>query len=194
MFVLDDRSTAVVDDLRQLSIQGAVGTQVWLKIRTPAPIQDRPSAQLPSTPASPPQDRAKPAPTQTQPSPQLPATPTLSPQERANLIEGRDIYYDSDGLIVHRDADGKPNGGDTAQREGWYWLGVWIRQNTPGLQPWQPKRALTFEQVLKLLEPAGDNLGTKLPPVIQPYQILGYGFTIEKFEGGPLVGKTTALR
>ncbi len=30
------------------------------------------------------------------------------------------ILYDNYGLIVHKGMDG----GDTAQREGWYWLGV----------------------------------------------------------------------
>jgi hypothetical protein len=73
-------------------------------------------------------------------------------------IDERAILYDADGLIVHEDG-----GGDTAQREGWYWLGVWIRQNTQGLQPWTPARKLTFDQVLKLLEPKGDGVFYRHP-------------------------------
>ena len=61
------------------------------------------------------------------------------------------IYYDPDGLIVHRRDDGTCDGGDTAQREGWYWLGVWLRQHTPGMSSWKPDRKLNFDQVLNLL-------------------------------------------
>ena len=96
----------------------------------------------------------------------VPTPPT--PRSAAGAaLEARDIYYDKDGLIVHLGADGKIDGGDTAQREGWYWLGVWLRQNTPGLTPWQTPRKLTFEQVLNLLEPNGDGVfyrHPKLPP------------------------------
>jgi hypothetical protein len=94
---------------------------------------------------------------------QPPVTPS---PELAKLTE-RGIYYDVDGLIVHRAHDGKVDGGDTSQREGWYWLGVWLRQNTPGLSPWPHSRKLTFEQVLRLLEPGGDGVfyrHPKLPP------------------------------
>jgi len=80
----------------------------------------------------------------------------------------QDIYYDASGLIVHRRPDGSFDGGDTAQREGWYWLGVWIRQNTPGLPPWTPTRKLTFDQVLKLLEPNGDGVFYRHPSMA-PY-------------------------
>ena len=62
------------------------------------------------------------------------------------------IYCDEHGLIVHRNPDGTVDGGDTAQREGWYWLGVWLSQNTPGIEPWTPRRKLNFEQVMSLLE------------------------------------------
>jgi hypothetical protein len=62
--------------------------------------------------------------------------------------ETQEIFYDTDGLIVHRTPEGKCDGGDTSQREGWYWLGVWIRQNVPGLVPWATPRKLTFDQVL----------------------------------------------
>ena len=36
-----------------------------------------------------------------------------------------ELYFDNHGLIVQRDH----NGGDTAQREGWVWLGIWVREN-----------------------------------------------------------------
>jgi hypothetical protein len=112
---------------------------------------------------------------------QLPAA------EVAQLLRGQDIYYDEYGLIVHKGPDGKFDGGDTAQREGWYWLGVWIRQNTPGLQPWTPKRALTFDQVLQLLEPNKDGVfyrHPKQPPFNNPYD-KQFGFSRDQME--PLV-------
>lgn len=80
-----------------------------------------------------------------------------------NSMDSRDIFYDADGLIIHEDG-----GGDTAQREGWYWLGVWIRQNTPGLEPWTKPRKLNFDQVLKLLEPNGDGVFYRHPK-LSPY-------------------------
>jgi len=82
------------------------------------------------------------------------------------------IFYDQDGLIVHRGSG--PNhrdGGDTAQREGWYWLGVWIRQNRLH-DPWSIPRRLTFPEVIRLLEPHGDGVfyrHPKLPPWNNPY-------------------------
>jgi hypothetical protein len=103
------------------------------------------------------------------------------------LLQGRDIFYDQWGLIVHKGADGKFDGGDTAQREGWYWLGVWIRLHTPGLQPWTPKRALNFDQVLKLLEPNGDGVfyrHPKQPPFNNPRD-KEFGFSRDQME--PLV-------
>jgi hypothetical protein len=99
----------------------------------------------------------------------------------------RDIFYDEYGLIVHKNPDGKFNGGDTAQREGWYWLGVWIRQNTPGLQAWTPKRALNFDQVLHLLEPDNDGVfyrHPKQPPFNNPRD-KEWGFSRDQLE--PLV-------
>src|SRR5438034_11091136 len=83
---------------------------------------------------------------------------SYGPLYAATSIEGRDIYFDNDGLIVHKDAQGNIDGGDTAQREGWYWFGIWLRQNTPGAAPWKPSRNLNFEQVLKLLEPKRDGV------------------------------------
>ena len=64
-----------------------------------------------------------------------------------------------DGLIMHEDGFG-----DTAQREGWYWLGVWIRQNRLD-QPWidHPSRQLSFDDVLKKLEPNGDGVFVRAP-------------------------------
>ena len=88
-------------------------------------------------------------------------SPSIALAERAPTDGG--ILYDEDGLIVHRfsaaeEAEGNTGGGDTAQREGWYWLGVWIRQNTPGMAPWIPTRKLNFDQVLALLEPNHDGI------------------------------------
>lgn len=84
------------------------------------------------------------------------------------------IFYDSDGLIVHRGLDG----GDTAQREGWYWLGVWIRSQVLN-DPFPNKRKLTFPDVIKLLEPAGDGVfyrHPKLSPWNNPYD-KSFGFS-----------------
>src|SRR5947208_2153099 len=60
------------------------------------------------------------------------------------------IYCDQYGLIIHPGDRTAPDGGDTAQREGWYWIGVWLTNHTPGLKPWRPKRKLSFDQVLDL--------------------------------------------
>ena len=91
-----------------------------------------------------------------------------SPATASTQIEDRDMFCDSLGLIVHKDADGSFNGGDTAQREGWYWLGVWIRNHTPGMPHWNRTRRLSFEQVLKLLEP-GNNGVFYRHPTQEPY-------------------------
>jgi hypothetical protein len=108
----------------------------------------------------------------------------------------RGIYFDNDGLIIHK--KNRPDcptvekvecqdGGDTAQREGWYWLGVWIRANTPGLKPWPYTRKLNFDQVLRLLEPKGDGVfyrHPKLAPWNKPYD-KELGFSRDQLE--PLV-------
>lgn len=76
------------------------------------------------------------------------------------------IFYDADGLIIHREGGsptGAEDGGDTLQREGWYWLGVWIRQNTPGMQPWTIPRSLNFDQVIALMEPNHDGVFYRHP-------------------------------
>ena len=68
------------------------------------------------------------------------------------------MMFDKDGLIVHAGNDG----GDTAQREGWYWLGVWVRQHV--LQnPWPVKRSLALDEVLRLLEPNQDGVFVRHP-------------------------------
>ena len=106
------------------------------------------------------------------------ATSPLTSEEVAKLLAGRDIYYDADGLIVHHGAEGKPDGGDTAQREGWYWLGVWIREHELH-QPWDKPRQLTFSQVIALLEPGHDGVfyrHPKLPPWNNP-RSKEYGFS-----------------
>lgn len=100
----------------------------------------------------------------------------------------QDIFYDHDGLIVHHHPDGSDDGGDTAQREGWYWLGVWIRSNILG-EPWTAPRPLnlSFPDVLKLLEPGKDGVfyrHPKLPPWNNPYDNK-YGFTRDQMT--PLV-------
>jgi len=77
------------------------------------------------------------------------------------LHEDQEIHFrPSDGLIVQPDGDA----GDTAQREGWYWLGVWIRQNILH-DPWvdTPPRQLNFDAMLRLLEPNGDGVFRRAP-------------------------------
>ena len=94
-----------------------------------------------------------------------PSTHQLAGCDRTPPEERNGIYYDADGLIVHRPTAEHPcgDGGDTAQREGWYWLGVWIRQNTPGLPAFVPDRRLTFQEVLALLEPNRDGVFYRHP-------------------------------
>lgn len=112
-----------------------------------------------------------------------------------NYTDSPPIFYDQDGLIVHNNLDG----GDTAQREGWYWFGVWLRQQILN-DPWTVPRKLTFQQVLRLLEPAGDGVfyrHPKLPPWNNPYS-KEFGFSRDQMV--PLVaamgvwGYTTELR
>lgn len=64
--------------------------------------------------------------------------------------EAQLIYFDSSGLLVQRDCDG----GDTAQREGWMWLGIWLRERLR--DPWTITPPLPFKKALQLLEPQGD--------------------------------------
>jgi hypothetical protein len=84
------------------------------------------------------------------------------------------LQVDDDGLIVHANRDG----GDTGQREGWYWFGVWIREHELK-DPWAAKRALTVTQVMDLLEPAKDGVfyrHPKLKPWNNPYD-KDFGFS-----------------
>jgi len=58
------------------------------------------------------------------------------------------IYFDKFGLIVQRNCDG----GDTAQREGWYWFGRWVRGSNFLNQPWPIERQFSFDRVMSQLE------------------------------------------
>jgi hypothetical protein len=69
--------------------------------------------------------------------------------------------YNRDGLIMHDNSDF----GDTAQREGWYWLGVWIRQNEIH-QPWSdspPRILVSFDAVERKLEPDQNGIFVRAP-------------------------------
>jgi hypothetical protein len=81
------------------------------------------------------------------------------------------IHFDDQGLIVHIDDDGERDGGDTAQREGWYWLGVYLRESIPELEPWPHPRKppvgkakpLSFDEVIDILEPNDDGVFVRHP-------------------------------
>jgi hypothetical protein len=60
----------------------------------------------------------------------------------------RPVTYDQYGLITQQDLDG----GDTAQREGWYWFGTWLRENPPINERWPMNRERSYDEVLTLLE------------------------------------------
>ena len=125
------------------------------------------------------------------------AAPALAAASVApsSAIDPQPIHFDSDGLIVHANNDG----GDTAQREGWYWFGVWIRQHVLE-DPWPVQRKLTFQQVLELLEPGRDGVfyrHPRLKPWNDPFD-KGFGFSRDQMV--PLVaamgvwGEHAALR
>jgi hypothetical protein len=125
-----------------------------------------------------------------------------TPPPHTSILNGDDMWCDADGLIVHEPTKEHPfgDGGDTGQREGWYWLGVWIRQNTPGLPSYTPRRKLNFDQVLRLLEPAQDGVfyrHPKLHPWNNPH---GKEFGLSRDQMEPLVaamglwGKRETLR
>jgi len=90
------------------------------------------------------------------------------------------IHYDAEGLIVHkRGPNGSLDGGDTCQREGWYWFGVWVREQMQ--DPWKvPREKLkTLSDVVGLLEPKRDGVfyrHPKLAPWNNPYD-KDYGFS-----------------
>jgi hypothetical protein len=95
-----------------------------------------------------------------------------APDELAKLHEGREICFDEWGLIVRNSSPVCENtaavhklddGSDTALLEGWYWLGVWLRNNTPGLEPWEQKRKLSFDDVLRFLDPNQDGVIRRHP-------------------------------
>jgi hypothetical protein len=101
------------------------------------------------------------------------ATAAAANGTRTSDTDSPPIYFDGDGLIVHRNMDG----GDTAQREGWYWVGRWAREKLGN--PWTVKRALTFPRVLTLLEPKEDGVfyrHPRLPPWNNPTDKT-YGFS-----------------
>ncbi len=124
--------------------------------------------------------------------PQPPATP--APRETI-------MHFDDDGLIIsvkdtpdcHAYFFAPPDwkipakcqdGGDTAQREGLYWFGVCLRQQTPGMAPWTQPRGklnLNFDQVLRLLEPNSKGIfyrHPKIAPYNQPFaETGGFGFS-----------------
>lgn len=57
------------------------------------------------------------------------------------------MHYDDLNLIVQSDG----NAGDTCQREGWAWFGVWIREQVLG-KPWEIELPLAFDKTVELLE------------------------------------------
>jgi hypothetical protein len=57
-----------------------------------------------------------------------------------------EIYFDDHGLIVQKDGDG----GDTAQREGWVWFGIYLRDYLR--DPWHLKPPKPFSETMDLLE------------------------------------------
>lgn len=171
-FFLKRGDRVVAAELRTLTTEDK-RTQLWIKISEPvrptSPAATSPAATGPATVVRPAEaesclnlpagDGYGPVPIITPPIGNDPPTAA----EIARLIEGRNINCDQYGLIVHRDNDGKFNGGDTAQREGWYWFGVWLRENTPGLPKWTHRRKLNFDQVLDLLEPGKDGVFYRHP-------------------------------
>jgi hypothetical protein len=83
--------------------------------------------------------------------------------------EDQRLHFGPEGLIVHHTVTVDANGvehveneyGDTAQREGWFWVGEWIRQEKLKLKP--TARKLSFQEVLNLLEPNRDGIFVRAP-------------------------------
>lgn len=176
-FVLRKGQSAVIVELRLLTADDGE-KQLWVRIKAPEDSDDS-RGKKPTTPRTDHDGKNPPkAPVEVNTCWDLPvsnevsAVPVItppvssippSPGDVERLLEGREIFCDQYGLIVHKDANGKFNGGDTAQREGWYWFGVWLRANTSGLSPWDRKRRLNFDQVLDLLEPGHDGVFYRHP-------------------------------
>lgn len=179
-YYLEEGQEIVVKDTK--TMPSPLGPQVWIQISSASEVsQTTPRQTTPTVPQAPPPQ------TDTVPSAPIVASPCLddlptstptarapiidppvsshppNPADIARLMEGRELLCDQYGLIVQQDANGNFNGGDTAQREGWYWMGVWIREHTPGLEPWKYKRKLTFDQVIELLEPNSDGIFYRHP-------------------------------
>lgn len=171
-YVLQDGTPFRIKAIQSVPLP-AGGVQIWVQISaTAASAPGTPGTPAPPTPAPPTPASAANGPCFDLPSgPPSAPLPIVSPpasqppttNDVARLLEGRDMMCDQWGLIVHQDSSGAFNGGDTAQREGWYWLGVWIRENTSGLTPWPHKRKLKFEEVLALLEPNSDGVFYRHP-------------------------------
>jgi hypothetical protein len=75
-----------------------------------------------------------------------------SPSVSAEPVQFRppetpELYTDDLGLIVQKDGDG----GDTAQREGWAWFGIWIRKYRLNNE-WSIMPPISFERTIELLE------------------------------------------
>ena len=143
-FKLPRGGTILVKDLTSLPIEQR-GTQLWVKIGDPTTGSAPPTG--PGTGGAGPTGGVSP-------------TGDCFHEKQAIQFAPRGSPFDRDGLIMHDDADF----GDTAQREGWYWLGVWIRQNKLH-QPWidNPPRQLSFDDVLKKLEPNHDGVFVRAP-------------------------------
>lgn len=65
----------------------------------------------------------------------------------STALTNETIFFDNSGLIAQRNGDG----GDSAQREGMYWLALAVRQRELK-EPWPHPRRLRYEEVMSLLE------------------------------------------
>lgn len=88
------------------------------------------------------------------------------------IIHRGHCHFDDKGVITDQDTCDWVDGGDTAAREGWYWFGRFLRDQTPGMPKWPHDRRQTFEQVLNKLEPHHDGViyrHPSLPGYNNPY-------------------------
>lgn len=135
-FLLPKDTSLLVKDLRSIASSG--GPQIWVRIGEPA------SGQVPPVVVSGPPSAAV----------------CFHENEQIQFAPPGEAY-NRGGLIMHDNSDF----GDTAQREGWYWLGVWIRSNRLH-QPWvdSPARQLSsFDAVIGKLEPNQDGIFVRAP-------------------------------